>query len=56
VRTSRITAASLALGSKKTKSLVDRARKGSENDVQECLQFPPCLASLFELESAFHVI
>ena len=45
------------LGNKeKYKSLVDRARKGTEIDAQECLQFPPCLASLFELESTFHVI
>ena len=28
--------------SEKYKSLVDRARKGTENDAQECLQFPPC--------------
>ena len=34
-------------------NFIDRALKGTENDVQEWLQVSPCLASFFEPESVF---
>ena len=35
-------------------NLVDRALRETENDAQKWLQILPCLASLFQPESAFH--
>ena len=35
--------------------IVDRARKGTENDAQKRLQIPPFCVTLFELELAFHI-
>ncbi len=37
-----------------SKNIFHRARR-TETDAQEFLQIPPCLASLFQLESAFYV-
>ena len=37
-------------------NLVDRALRETENDAQEWLHIPSCLASIFEPESAFHIL